>query len=71
MFENCIKTCTLLVKLNFEVGGLAGQRRIYKAIHTIHSLIFFSGKIGKCWCGKYMTDFRKMPYVESALDVQS
>lgn len=71
MFENSIKTCTDLVKLKFEVGGLTGKRRIYKATQTIHSLIFFSRKVDKSQCGKYITDFRKMPYMESALDVQS
>lgn len=66
VFENMYVSSE--IKL-FEVGGLAGQRWIHKATQTMHLFMFFPEKVGKCWCCKYMTDFRKMLYIKAALHV--
>lgn len=71
MFENYENMCISSEIQLFEVGGSTGQRWIYKATQNMHSLMFFPGKVSKCWYCKYMTDFRKMPYMETALDVQA
>ena len=69
--KNCKKTCISIEIKSFEVGGVRGKNWIYKTTQPFHSHMFFPEKLSKCENYKYITDFRKMPYLKAKFAVSA